>query len=268
MARLGVTKEDVFAACAVLKERGVTVTVANVRAELGTGSYTTLLPLIQEFHEQGKKAAAPTVSGRMPETPKVLAEMAAGLVGSIWTQAWETAQAEIHALKAEWEKADAARAQALAEQSEALNQALTDLKRGEAEAERLNAELSSAQEAGHKKDAELSVLRQTLATRETEFKATLERAIGAETALAAKGEELSRVQAEKQRLQQEAESLKRELTASREGELKKDGEISLLRRQMGEKEQELKTTLERAVGAESQVTRIKEIQAATLKREN
>ena len=59
MARLGVTKDDVFAACKTLLKEGANLTVANVREELGTGSYTTLLPLIDAF-----KASSPAASRR------------------------------------------------------------------------------------------------------------------------------------------------------------------------------------------------------------
>jgi hypothetical protein len=246
MARLGVTKEDVWAACEALQGRGVTATVANVRAELGTGSYTTLLPLIQDFNEEAKRGAAGSQSqDRPPEAPSALAELSGGFLGQLWAQAWQEAQAVFLEREKKWKMEQEEGARALAQQSEALTQAVTDLKRLEAEEARLQAECADAQASLHKKDAELALLRQTLSTRETELKTTLERAVVAETTLAAKNEELGRVQSESQRFKSDGEALRRDLTASQGNELKKDGEIAVLKRPT-----EIKELLKRAHTAE------------------
>jgi hypothetical protein len=253
MARLGVTKDDVLAACEALKTRGVTVTVANVRAELGTGSYTTLLPLIQEFHQREKAGIGAAPQGRPPETSPALSELGAGFIAQLWTQAWQEAQKEMNAREEKWQAEREESARVATNQAEALAQALSDLKHLEAEQEHLHAELTESQASGHKKDAELILLRNQLGVREAEAKVTLERAVSAETALHAKNDEFTRALSEKERLKSEADGLRRELAASQASDLKKDGETSLLKRQLSESATENKELLKRVHTAEERL---------------
>ena len=58
------------------------------------------------------------------------------------------------------------------------------------------------------------------------------------------------MQSESQRFKSDGEALRRDLTASQGNELKKDGEIAVLKRQLDERATEIKELLKRAHTAE------------------
>lgn len=185
MARLGVTKDDVFAACRALLKEGVNLTVANVREELGTGSYTTLLPLIDAFKttlkEEEQKAQAG--DGGMPSLPGELSDEGSKFIQDIWWQATTYAQKRIEEVSAQFKKELADLSAQLAAKTEETDQALADITRLEKELEQVKAESDAKGGELLQKDGEIKLLKSQLKDKDEELKSYLERAVAAEKKL-------------------------------------------------------------------------------------
>ena len=182
MARLGVTKDDVFAACKTLLKDGMNLTVANVREELGTGSYTTILPLIDQFRtSMNEEAVKPddSISG-MPNLPSELSDQGAKLIQDIWSQATTQAQKQINEITLQFKKELGDLAETLNSKTEELDQAVTDLTSLETEFEQARQESEKRVRALSEKDGEISLLKSQLKEKDQEMRSYLERAVAAE----------------------------------------------------------------------------------------
>ena len=63
MARSGISREKIFEAASAVETRGESVTIANVRRELGdTGSFTTIHAALKDWREEHRPAAPPAIS--------------------------------------------------------------------------------------------------------------------------------------------------------------------------------------------------------------
>ncbi len=185
MARLGVTKDDVFAACKSLLKDGANLTVANVREELGTGSYTTLLPLIDSFKASFKETAeqAAAAGSALPALPGELSEQGSKFIQDIWWQATTKANKRLEEVSTQFKKELADLKSQLDAKSEELSQALTDITRLEKE---LGASVTESEEKTlglAQKDGEISLLKSQLKDKGEELKSYLERAVAAEKKL-------------------------------------------------------------------------------------
>lgn len=58
--RKGISREDVQRACAALEAEGRRIGPTNVRLELGTGSYGTIVRLLAELRGEGRAFQPPT----------------------------------------------------------------------------------------------------------------------------------------------------------------------------------------------------------------
>jgi|GEM_PF-3073817 len=129
MAR-GITQEQIFEAAQALLSRGESVTIANVRHELGdTGSFSTIHESLRIWRE-----------GHRPDQPPAISEAldaVGGAMRKVWSAAWFAAQS---ALSCERESLEAARTQLETERTELL-----------VEIERLEAELEVCTEASKAK---------------------------------------------------------------------------------------------------------------------
>jgi len=182
MARLGVTKEDVFKACEALVSTGVPITVANVRHELGTGSYTTILPLIQEFKARVSVEKPLDVTGSLT-LPEIISRQGHDLMEQIWANAWDLAKKEIEDAKAEFAEALLIKEKELQNTTAELSQTLSDLKKYEQEIADLRVELEAQKEKWQKREGEVNLIHSQIAIKETESRTLLERAIRAEKEL-------------------------------------------------------------------------------------
>jgi DNA repair exonuclease SbcCD ATPase subunit len=185
MARLGITKDDVFAACKTLLKEGANLTVANVREELGTGSYTTLLPLIDAFKTSFKETTeqAAAEGGGLPALPGELGDQGSKFIQDIWWQATTQANKRIEEVSAQFKKELADMAAQLAAKSEELAQALTDITRLEKELGAITAESDEKTKVLSQKDGEINLLKSQLKDKDQELKTYLERAVSAEKKL-------------------------------------------------------------------------------------
>ena len=181
MARLGVTKEDVFSACKALLKEGMTITVANVREELGTGSYTTLLPLIDDFKATASNEAA--LQEEVPQLPKDLSDMGSSFIKDLWWQAALSAQKRVD----EVEKTFLAQIDELKKEllgkNEELSQAMSDIKGFESEIDKIKKDTLEKDKLTIQKDGEVSLLKVQLKEKDDEVKKYLERAVSAEKEL-------------------------------------------------------------------------------------
>ena len=89
MARPGITQEQVFEAATALQDEGTVPTVQSVRERIGSGSYTTITPMLNAWRDEHAKSAP----AHVPDIP----ETVRGLLGRfgrqpalprkpIWTQ--------------------------------------------------------------------------------------------------------------------------------------------------------------------------------------
>lgn len=124
MAREGITRAQVFNAADAISVAGQAPTVANVRAKLGTGSYTTITALLREWKEQ-------TVTGGENEALDVPEEVHGALGRAaeiVWKAATEHFAHELATIRKEAERAQA-------ESAATLNDALAEIRRLEDESE-------------------------------------------------------------------------------------------------------------------------------------
>jgi colicin import membrane protein len=126
----GITREQVFEAAQALTERGESVTIANVRRELGdTGSFSTIHEALRAWRDQHR-----------PEQPPAISEAldAVGLaLRKVWGAAWGAAQS---ALSSERESLEAERGRLELEREELL----AEIARLEEELEAARSEAPSA----------------------------------------------------------------------------------------------------------------------------
>jgi len=185
MGRIGITKDDVFAACKTLLKEGANLTVANVRDELGTGSYTTLLPLIDAFKTSFKETTeqAAATDGALPALPVELGDQGSKFIQDIWWQATTHANKRIEEVSAQFKKELAAVAAQLDAKAEELSQALTDITRLEKELGLVVAESDEKTKSLSQKDGEIQLLKSQLKDKDSELKSYLERAVSAEKKL-------------------------------------------------------------------------------------
>lgn len=185
MARLGVTRDDVFAACKALLKEGANLTVANVREELGTGSYTTLLPLIDAFKTANKELAEKTAEGTsgLPALPTELNDQGSKFIQDIWWQATTQAQKRIDEASVQFKKEMSDMSSQLTAKAEELAQAFTDVTRLEKELEQMRLDGEEKMRGLSQKDGEINLLKSQLKDKDQELKAYLERAVTAEKKL-------------------------------------------------------------------------------------
>lgn len=123
MAREGITRAQVFDAADKISAAGQSPTVASIRAQLGTGSFTTITTLLREWKNQ---ATEPDTELDVPEEVTQALGRAAELV---WKAAQDHFKHELSTLQA-----DAARKTAAADQR--ATEAEAEIARLEAEAEK------------------------------------------------------------------------------------------------------------------------------------
>ena len=180
MGRLGVTKEDVFAACKVLSEGGVPITVANVRGELGTGSYSTLSPLIDSFKNSHKQNEELKENSDLPDE---IVGLGNKMFQEIWMQATLITNRKIEELSTEFTKKINELSKELAIKTEEYNSAVNDIKKLESEMDSLKMEIQNSQKYATSKDGEINLLKSQAEQKDIEIKKLIERAAAAEREL-------------------------------------------------------------------------------------
>ena len=110
----GITQEQIFGAAQALSSRGESVTIANVRRELGdTGSFSTIHENLRTWRERHRPDQPPAISEALDEV--------GGAMRKVWSAAWGAAQS---AFSFERENLEAAQAQLQAERGELLAEIL------------------------------------------------------------------------------------------------------------------------------------------------
>jgi chromosome segregation ATPase len=195
MARLGVTKDDVFAACKTLLKEGANLTVANVREELGTGSYTTLLPLIDAFKSSFKESSEKVAEGAsaLAALPAEISDHGAKFIQDIWWQASAQANKKIDEISAQLKKELADMAAVVAAKTEELSQVAGDITKLEKEADVLKADVEQKNQILNQKEGEIKLLKTQLKEKDDEVKLYLERSVAAEKRLEFFKEEKTKV---------------------------------------------------------------------------
>ena len=185
MARLGVTKDDVFAACKTLLKEGANLTVANVREELGTGSYTTLLPLIDAFKASVRETSEKVADGAsaLPALPPEISDHGAKFIQDIWWQATVQASKKIDEISVQFKKELADMAAVVAAKTEELSQVAGDITKLEKEAEILKADGEQKSQILNQKEGEIKLLKAQLKEKDEDVKLYLERSVAAEKRL-------------------------------------------------------------------------------------
>ena len=109
---MAITKEQIFAVADDLDAAGQNPTLANVRKQLGGGSFTTISEAMNEWRARKASQAAPI---REP-APASITEKLAELGGDLWAVALDMANnrlaAEREALEAVRQETEAARQEA------------------------------------------------------------------------------------------------------------------------------------------------------------
>jgi len=150
MARPGITQEQVYEAASELMDEGTAPTVQSVRERIGSGSYTTITPLLNQWREEHAKSTPANV----PDIP----EAVQAAFGKVWRTASLSAQAELdterkalEAMRREMEREQADMAAEIDRLERALEEATQS-------GERIAQELKEAREAGAGKDERITAL--------------------------------------------------------------------------------------------------------------
>jgi Tfp pilus assembly protein FimV len=85
MARPGVTAEQILQTIQQLESEGNEASVTAVRERLGTGSFTTISQVLQNWRQERARTSRPPV----PEVP----DQVAGLFRQVWAESWRAADA-------------------------------------------------------------------------------------------------------------------------------------------------------------------------------
>lgn len=180
MGRLGVTKEDVFTACGVLLSSGMPITVANVRGELGTGSYSTLSPLIDSFKNSHKENEE---SKKNSELPDDIADLGSKMLQEIWLESTRIRNKKIEEISTEFSKKNNELSKELMIKTDEYNGAVNDIKKLESEIDSLKIEIQNSEKNAAAKDGEINLLKIQAEQRDIEIKKLIERAAAAEREL-------------------------------------------------------------------------------------
>ena len=85
MARPGITQEQILQTIQQLEGEGMETTVTAIRERLGTGSYTTISQVLQNWRQERVRTSRPPV----PEVP----DQVSGLFRQLWAESWRAADA-------------------------------------------------------------------------------------------------------------------------------------------------------------------------------
>tara|TARA_Y100001972_G_scaffold36162_1_gene44699 strand:- start:1824 stop:2837 length:1014 start_codon:yes stop_codon:yes gene_type:complete len=173
MARGGVTYFEVRKAAKAIEDAGKYASIERVRQKLGTGSYSTLAPLVKRYHEER--------SGSNNGIPSALTDA----LKDIFIEAKNEAQVQAEEAKAEYEKQRVA----LENANAVLRSQNTELNSKLAHAEAEIRELRNAKEGLQGQLLEANV---TLSAESSKVDGLIERLQNRETALHEKQTELDR----------------------------------------------------------------------------
>jgi chromosome segregation ATPase len=175
---MGVKKDDVFLACEELVKKGAYVTIANVRSELGTGSYGTLVPLVAEWKKSREETA--NEEKEIPTLPPELLSLGQKFIADIWAESAIMHQRQVTELEARHHEVMEKISGELRSKTAEIEQSLEDIKEFEQRQEDLESEIKANESKLHQKDGEISLLKEQLKAKEVEIATLLERAIRAE----------------------------------------------------------------------------------------
>lgn len=150
MARPGVAPEQITEVIKQLDAEGAgaEVTVTAIRRRLGSGSYTTIGAVLNDWRQEQAKAARPVI----PEVPEPLTH----LLRHLWAEAWKAAD-----ISYEPERQGFARERQ--EQERAKQEMTAEIGRLEEEFERVGAERETCRAAHAKQHQELEAIQRELA---------------------------------------------------------------------------------------------------------
>lgn len=182
MAREGITRAQVFNAADAISTAGQQPTVANVRAKLGTGSYTTITALLREWKEQ-------SIGQERDDALDVPEEVTAALGRAaeiVWRAANDHFTRELAAMRKETERH--------AQQSAAdLEEAVTEIERLEQDLSGMNVEIAKVLNIKEKLQAENENYRKAHAEHTAEQKALRAELKAAEARIAEQADLLRRL---------------------------------------------------------------------------
>lgn len=178
MAKPKLNEEHVFQACRKVVDRGLPLTARNVRDELGSGSFTTLVPLINCFRTGLTRETSIRIT--LPPPPQEIENLLKKVATDLWVKFHLNVEPDRKDLEAKHER----RVQQLDLE---LQEAREEIAGHSAEIANLEDSLKSAENELEKmkrqfaeKDGQLQLVKSQLEQREIEIKKLFERAIKAE----------------------------------------------------------------------------------------
>lgn len=138
MARHGITAQQVAAAADAIKGRGLTPTIGAIRAELGTGSFTTIAQFLAKWKTEGVAQADDDTP-----PPEAVENAALAAINQIWKIALASANEDSRTIKAAHE-----------EELQKLNSDLSEAHTEIAELEKMNQRMDADVEKAEKSATE------------------------------------------------------------------------------------------------------------------
>lgn len=134
MARTGITKDQVAAAADAIKARGQTPTIAAIRQEIGSGSFTTIAQYLAAWKNEAQEAAE-----QEQPLPESVENAALQAIATIWRVAMNVAGEDTKRLKIQHDEE-------LAEMRQQLDEALKEVAELEAMNLRIDAKVHQAED--------------------------------------------------------------------------------------------------------------------------
>lgn len=178
MAKQIINQDKVFAACKRVVDRSLPLTARNVRDEIGGGSFTTLVPLLNEF--KSKLQTETQARSQLPPPPSELQEFTKKMTQDLWVHLRMIVDKELKDLQLKHETQTNRLRKELEESREEVAGYSTEITNLEEVIKNLEQELINQRKKESETEGKLELLIKQNQQKETEIKSLLERAIKAE----------------------------------------------------------------------------------------
>lgn len=165
MAREGISKAQVFNAADTISASGQAPTVANVRAHLGSGSYTTITAYLRDWKEQANTEEEDGI-----DVPEIVTTALGRAAEIVWKAAQDHFAHELAAVKKSAERAIANAQEQTAEAIAEIERLETVSSQQESQIQNLSEQLTASSQASEKEERELIELRAALKAAESRIK--------------------------------------------------------------------------------------------------
>jgi chromosome segregation ATPase len=178
MAKGNLREEHTFNACQRVIDKSLPLTARNVRDELGGGSFTTLVPLLNKFRQKLNSESSSRVN--LPPLPQEIENFAKKMLNDLWAKFHLNTESEKKDIEAKYERRLAHLQVELSDAREEVAGHSAEIEKLEEQLQVAESELEKTRRSLAEKDGQVKLIMKQLSERDEELKALLERAARAE----------------------------------------------------------------------------------------